>query len=385
MPAPSGSPDAVVDMHVHVGLCGDRYPTWGRFSDWYRSQPAYHVFLHYARLEPGEVSDAALIGATRRVIEGAEHVRHVVCLALDPIYELDAVTGEGRRREDRSHVWVDNAYVVHLRELIGERVLLGASVHPYAPDFKERVAEAVEQGAVLLKWLPSAQHIDLAHERVAEALTFLATARDGKPLPLLLHVGVEYAIPPAERRRKAADFLSWGPFDRVLGWTQGWRKPDLPRIHANLRAGLDAGGVLILAHCGLPYFGRALGLTAVEHDDFAAVRRYLRDYPADGSRKGRCFADVSACATPFRARYFDRLRALPAESLLFGSDYPTPIFELSAGAKEVWEDFKAVGRGDLSRAFLPEDNLLDVNLRELRRAFPGHPMFTRFARLLDAL
>lgn len=34
----------------------------------------------------------------------------------------------------------------------------------------------------------------------------------------------------------------------------------------------------------------------------------------------------------------------------------------------------------------PQDNLLDVNLRELRRVFgEDHPMFTSFARLLDEL
>jgi hypothetical protein len=73
---------------------------------------------------------------------------------------------------------------------------------------------------------------------------------------------------------------------------------------------------------------------------------------------------------------------LPEESLLFGSDFPTPVFELSAGLKEAWRDFRAVLRGDLGRIIIPQDNLLDVNYRELRNAFPGHSMFTNFERWL---
>jgi hypothetical protein len=34
---------------------------------------------------------------------------------------------------------------------------------------------------------------------------------------------------------------------------------------------------------------------------------------------------------------------------------------------------------------VPQQNLLDVNLRELRRAFPGHPMFTNFGELWDRI
>ena len=68
--------------------------------------------------------------------------------------------------------------------------------------------------------------------------------------------------------------------------------------------------------------------------------------------------------------------------LLYGSDIPTPVFELSADIKENWEDFKAILKGDFSRIIIPQDNLLDINYKELKYYFPGHPMFTNFNALL---
>ena len=104
--------------------------------------------------------------------------------------------------------------------------------------------------------------------------------------------------------------------------------------------------------------------------------------PTTWTGTGRCYADLSACATPFRRAYFDDIAKLPPELLLFGSDAPTPVFELSADLEEAWKDFKAILDGKLERIVIPQDNLLDVNCRELEHYFPGHPMFTNFAKQL---
>ncbi len=371
--------DDTIDMHVHVGVRGDQFPKWGHFSDWYQKQLVYRVFLLYGRLKPSEVSDPRLIEATLEVINQSAKVQHVVCLALDPIYSPD-----GQRREDASHMWVDNEYVLHLREQ-SDRVLLGASVHPYANDFKERVLKYVGEGAVLLKWLPSAQNIDLASPKVAEALNFLATCRNGKALPLLLHVGPEYAIPSPDPRTQGYDCLTWGLRDKISNATRSkkWFVPDDDRIKENLRGALDAGAVIIFGHCGLPYIGRASAFSILEHDEKDEVAKYLRAYPADHStgKRGRCYADVSALATPMRREYFEDVKRLPTSSLLYGSDFPTPIFELSADLAEVWRDFKAVLGGDVSRVFVPQDNLLDVNYREMSKAFKGRALFVNTNKL----
>ncbi len=375
----ASDPGKVVDVHCHVGLLGDEHPRWGKMSDWYRRQTVYQIFLFYGRMDPAQVSDRTLREATEKAV-GDSKVDHVVCLALDPVYDP-----KGQRREDLAHMWVDNDYVLDLRQSLGDKVLLGASVHPYDPDFQGRVVDYVDKGAVLLKWLPSAQQIDLADGRVRDALTFLATARDGGPLPLLLHCGPEYAIPSTDPRTSSYDCLSWSWWDGFINSLRGankWHRPRTKEIEENLKAGLGEGAVIIFAHCGLPYYAPNWLKQAFEHSEFETVSRYLHEYPADSPEGGRCYADVSACVTPFRRSYFDALKELPPRSLLFGSDFPTPVFELSAGVGEVMEDFKAVLEGHLDRIIVPEDNLIDVNYDELSHFFPGHPLFTNFGSLL---
>jgi hypothetical protein len=368
----------IIDMHCHVGLLGDKYPQRGGFSEWYRKQLVYKTFLFFAGLEESKASDDNIREKIVEVISTCQ-LDQVVCLALDPVYD-----DSGKRQEGRSNVWVDNDFILELQGSVKEKILFGASVHPYDPEFKNRVKKYRDKGAVLLKWVPSSQQINLADDRVKEALRFLAACRDRKPLPLLLHVGPEYAIPSSDSRTFSYDFLCWTFWDKLRNLLRGkkkWHRPQLKKIHENLKAGLDEGAVIIFAHCGLPYFAPNLFRKVFEHSDFKIIRRYLKEYPAENSGNGRCYADVSACATPFRASYFEDIRKLPESSLVFGSDFPTPVFELSADLKENWEDFKAIIKGDFKRIVVPQENLLDVNYRELSRAFPNHPMFTNFSKL----
>ena len=395
-----------VDAHVHVAFLGPDHPpappppdaaafmepgpARGAVSPWMRRQLSFKIFLLYNKIPQDQVNDAYL---RRKALETfrSSMLDHIVCLALDPVY-----THAGERRPDLSNMWVANELVVELAAAYqatlppaeqGRRSLLfGASVHPYAPNFRERVRWCVEQGAVLLKWIPSAQQINLADPRVGDALEFLATARDGKPLPLLLHVGSELVIITTDPRTMSYDFISWSWWDRFRNALRGretrWAVPDLPGIHSELGRGLEAGATIIFAHLGLPYFAPGFLGRLAEHSDFDAVRQYLDRHPGRGGIAGKCFADVSACVTPVRKSYFGRIARLPAGSLLAGSDFPVPVFELSANLREHWEDFKAMMRGDLSRIVVPQGNLLDVNWRELEYAFPGHAMFTNFTQLM---
>jgi hypothetical protein len=376
-PQPAPEPRNVTDMHCHVGLIGDEHPDWGYMSPAYQQMPVFKAMLLYGRLDASQVRDASLRALTEEAIAGS-HVGHVVCLALDPVYDL-----EGNPHPDESHLWVANEYVLDLQKALPDKVLLGASVHPYDLNFKQRVQAYVDEGAVLLKWLPSAQRIDLSDVKVRQALEFLTTARYGRPLPLLLHVGPEYAIPPVDPCTASYDYLTWTWWDELRNRLRSADKKLHPvrshEIQANLRAGLDAGAVIIFAHCGLPYYTPRWFPPLFEHSELRTIRNYLKRYPANGGDgKGRCYADVSALITPFRRSYFSAISRLPPESLLFGSDFPTPVFELSAGLGETMRDLKAIVEGQVERALVPQDNLIDANYRELQRVFPGHPMFENF-------
>ncbi len=372
--------ERVIDVHFHVGLLGDRWPHWGSLSEHFRKQIAYTGFLAYARIDKGQVTDPVLRDATERVIRSCQSVDQVVCLALDCVVDPD-----GRERLDRTHMWAANEYVEDLQRTLPDRILFGASVHPYRSDFEDRVRACVDHGAVLLKWLPSAMGIDLADSRIPGRLRFLATARSGRPLPLLLHCGPEYAIPPVEAKAATLDWLSCRTWERAVGlfrWGWEWRPPQIRAIHDNLRAGVQSGATIIFAHCGFPYFASGRVGRLVEHSEASTVRRFLASNPPGAEVAGCYFADVSAFCTPFRRPLFDDVRRLPERFLLFGSDFPTPVFELSADRKEIEEDFRAVLHGELDRVIIPQDNLVDVNFRELDHFFHGHPLFTNFNRLV---
>ena len=376
------APGSVIESHVHVGLRGDSFGM-GAFSEYFMAQPAFKVFLAYARLRGRPITDGILHEATLAVLDGC-HLDRVVCLALDPVYDPD-----GTRREDRCHMWVDNAYTCRLRDELPDRVLPGASVHPYRRDFAAEVRRCVDNGAMLLKWLPSAQAIDLAEPAVGARLRELAhLGPGGGPLPLLLHVGGEYAIPPADPTLSSLNFHSWSAWEAFWNRLRGrraWVRPRVREIEANLRGAAAEGSIVIFAHVGLPYFASGALAGVLEHSDFDVVRAYLaRGSEREGDRR-RYFADISACCTPFRKPYFKDLAALPEDALLFGSDFPTPIFELSADLEHNLADLRAAIEGEAERLIVPEGNLLDVNRAELGRAFPGHPMFTNLGALLASL
>jgi predicted TIM-barrel fold metal-dependent hydrolase len=367
-----------VDMHFHVGLRGDQYPHWGHISSRMRRMwPKYDVFLLYAGVKKGMDVDQVFMQRTLDVIDQATSVDRVVCLALDYVWDK---AGNPLQDEQFTDFWVSNEYVLHLQQQRKDRILFGASVHPYRKDFRDKVREYVDKGAVFLKWLPSAQQFTLADPQVRDALKFLATVKDGGALPLLLHVGVEYAVPTTDERTRPYDYLSWGFWDKFWNfWRRDkWHVPNIPEVLKTLDEALAEGAVIIIAHCGLPYFVAHAKL--FEHDDFPMVKRYLKRSVRAQGVKGKVYADLSACATPFRQGYFKKIAKLPADHLLFGSDFPTPVFELSADWKEVKKDFKAMLAGHIWRIAVPQDNPINVNYRELSHAFPGHAMFGNFDR-----
>ena len=280
------TPLRTVDVHFHVGLRGDKYPDFGSISERMRKKwPDYDIFLLFAGIKNGEGTDDNLIEQTLDVINSSK-VDRVVCLALDHVYAKD-----GSPLKDKSDLWVANEFVLHLRDtLANPKVLFGASVHPYHPNFEARVEECVNNGAVLLKWLPSAQQFTLADRKVRSALEFLATAKNGQPLPLLLHTGVEYAVPTSDERTRSWDFLSWGAGDRFANfWRFGkkWHKPNIPEVERTIHAGLEAGCHIIFAHCGLPYFAPKW-MQFLEHNDLPVVKRFLDECAAGKTGRGKC-------------------------------------------------------------------------------------------------
>lgn len=379
-------PPDVVDMHVHVGVVGKgSWSKYGHFSEEYQRQFVFQVFLTLTGLaknpfQKKRPTDEQLFAKTLEVIADTK-VPRMVGLAMD--HFVDSQTRQGTPED--SHMWVSNRYLVD--KLIPEtkgKILFGASVNPNWPldTFKNHVTWCVDEGAVLMKWLPSAMGINLADDHVCEAMKYLATAgRDGRPLPILLHCGPEHAIPPPRDRgwMVTYDFLSWSDEDehRYRKFGTKLHQPDVAKIHQNLEAALQAGAVIILAHCGLAYFWK-------EHSDFAVIQNLLQR-SARNEFRGKCYADISALMSKCREPHFEAIRSLPSDLLLYGSDFPVPVFDLSSDTfEDTFDDISDfIVRGELHRILMPPGNLLSAAYHETAHVFgPQHAAFTNFNQLM---
>ncbi|MBK7632750.1 MAG: hypothetical protein IPJ23_19100 [Ignavibacteriales bacterium] len=90
----------LIDIHVHVGLIGNKWPDMGYMSAWYRQQLTFKIFLLFAGIKAENVSDTILHDVIVRTIE-TSMMDKVVCLAMDPVYD-----NNGNKCEGASHFWV---------------------------------------------------------------------------------------------------------------------------------------------------------------------------------------------------------------------------------------------------------------------------------------
>ncbi len=115
-----------------------------------------------------------------------------------------------------------------------------------------------------------------------------------------MHAGPEYAIPTSN---------------------SAYNEKNNPKY---FRKALEAGVTVIIAHCSLPYFGK---LDTAYQDDLEEYYKLIIDAQ---NNNWKLYSDLSALTTPLRNAYIEDIRRkVPAENLLFGSDYPVPASELS--------------------------------------------------------
>ena len=229
------------------------------------------------------------------VINGSKHVNKTVLLALDQVYDEN-----GNVCKEETHLHVPNSYLIELaneNNSISENntILLGASIHPYRMDWEEKLQYCLENNAVLCKWIPSSQQIDLMHPKCLPFYEKLAEYN----LPLLCHVGPEAAIPP---------------FDKPS------QELNSPRF---LRQALDAGVTVIAAHAALPLLPPPLGSDQ-------SYQELITLFQERESKNWRLYADLSAINLGPRNLYIDKVKEdIPPQCLIFGSDYPIPILDIS--------------------------------------------------------
>lgn len=333
-PRPTGATTmhagTTIDIHCHtagIGAGGS-----GCFvSPALRGSWRYRVYLRAFHVSEPELLAQGDSLIMRRISEQLSRSRLVdtaVVLAMDGV-----VGDNGRLDRSVTEVYIPNGFVA--RETRGyPNLLFGASVNPYRGDALARLEQVVAAGAVLLKWLPSIQHIDPADTRL---IPFYLRLRD-LGLPLLTHTGNEESFTRARNE---------------LGDPERLRLP------------LSLGVVVIAAHAASN--GRNGG-----ESNFRRFLRLCSKFP-------NLYADVSAMTQANRIGHLRRLLRhgeLHAR-LLYGTDMPL----LTTGIASPWFHAHLLSPARLVRV-LKNRNPWDRDVEMKRSLGLPLPVFNRAFTLL---
>jgi predicted TIM-barrel fold metal-dependent hydrolase len=190
------------------------------------------------------------------------------------------------------HLYVSNSLVRAMCRARPERYLFGASIHPYRPEATAKLEEVARAGAVLIKWLPIHQNIDILDART---IAFLRKAAELN-VPMLIHYGGEMSL--------SRQHMEFERPEAALGVLRELRREGrMP--------------VTIIAHAATPSFPWQSG----------AGHRALVDAMLGEFADAPLYADISALAAFGRTAWLRRLarRQETHRKLVWGSDFPIPV------------------------------------------------------------
>jgi mannonate dehydratase len=188
--------DALWDAHAHLlgtGDSGSGCSVSAQMHEWWHPGAVMRrkAILHAACVASDAPSvDRAYVQRLLLLADAFPPGARWLLFAFDHAHDDD-----GRRRADWTTFHVPNAYAARIASEHDDRFRWVASIHPYRDDALQRLDDAVSQGAVAMKWLPSAMNIDLRDLRCRPFYDRLARSR----LPLIVHCGEEKAVPGAGR------------------------------------------------------------------------------------------------------------------------------------------------------------------------------------------
>jgi predicted TIM-barrel fold metal-dependent hydrolase len=247
----------------------------------------------------GRISTDEYFELIYRLLAQSEEIDGVVLLALDAVYSPKT----GELNAQKTDLWVSNRFLHRTVRELNERLnaesdpakkkkrfFFGASISPNRKDWEQELEYcATRTDAVLVKLIPSVQHVDLREARHRAFYQALASYQ----LPLLCHVGPEYAFPEGIRQKELDNF-------RFL------EKP------------LEYGVTVIAAHCATPVF------PPIERPEIKEFFALMKAANADG--QVRLWADTSTLSLSTRIFLMAAIvETFPAQWLMHGSDFPIPI------------------------------------------------------------
>jgi predicted TIM-barrel fold metal-dependent hydrolase len=286
--------EKVADYHTHIfGLGRGGTGCCVHHSFWrgsFKKQVMGSVYMSAGGIENLEHADDEFRSRLTRLARGKPG-RHAV-LAFDRFYEEN-----GDVSEAHTEFYTPNKYVYRLAKENSDVFLPTCSVHPYRADACDELEFWAARGVRLCKWLPNAMGIDPSSPLCAPF--YAAAARLG--IVLLVHCGEERAVEADELQRLGNPLL--------------------------LRAPLDAGVKVIMAHCAS--LGANPDLDDERRPSVDNFELFLR-MMSEPRYEGLLFADISATVLRNRVRVLPALlaRADLHARLVNGSDYPLPAINI---------------------------------------------------------
>jgi hypothetical protein len=284
----------ITDIHVHLAALPEA-DNGCIISPRMKRSLKFSLFAWKLGMDPSRpaAANAAYVEKLLKELDGSEKVGKAVLLGMDGVYDK-----KGELDLSRTDFLVSNRYVLQVARSHPESFLPGVSINPQRRDAIEELERCVTEGAVLVKVLPNTQCFDPADRR--HIPFYRALAKRG--IPLLSHVGYEFSL---------------------IGKDQSAGEPE------RLRVALEEGVCVIAAHaCSYGLF--------LPEPYFKTLADFARRYP-------RFYFDASALTLPNRVRTLFLLRRHPElhERLIFGTDYPLPVFAYPALGRGYWRAAKA--------------------------------------------
>ena len=176
-------PLKTIDIHCHTAGIGAG-GSGCMVSPALRNSWKYRIYLKAFGIREEELmqeGDTLILQRISESLAGSERVSAAVILAMDAV-----VDENGDMDLEKTEIYIPNEFLASETSKY-RNLLFGASINPYRKDALERLEKAAKDGAVLLKWLPSIQHIDPSDERL---IPFYLKLKE-LGLPLLTHTGKE--------------------------------------------------------------------------------------------------------------------------------------------------------------------------------------------------
>lgn len=284
---------SLIDCHVHLAALPDADNGCLVSSKLLRS-PLFRFLLwkHDLPARDPAVANHRYVVSLLAELRASRHVAQAVLLGMDGVYDRD-----GRPDLRETDLLVGNDYVLRIAGQYPQEFLAGVSINPQRRDAVDEVHRCADAGATLVKVLPNSQQFDPGTPRYKPFYRALAQ----RGLPLLSHVGYEFSL---------------------IGKDQSVGDPE------RLRLALDEGATVIAAH------GCSYGLLIYEKF-FPTFQRLVREYR-------HFYADISALTLLNRFLMLLRLRreAVLQERLLYGTDYPLPVFHFPVWGRVGWRPLR---------------------------------------------